>query len=161
MRMIEPPMRMSGAADWTANSTPFRLVPIILSNCCSMIFPSGAATTALASTTSRRPCHALTSLSGASIAAGLPASARTPEALGPIFATASSILPRSRPVTTTVAPSATNSLAIAKPIPVVPPVITATLPQVKSSSLPPSRGSRVNPPAAHRFRGAMPARWDG
>jgi len=30
------------------------------------------------------------------------------------------------PVTTTVAPCATNSLAIAKPIPVVPPVMTAT-----------------------------------
>jgi hypothetical protein len=48
--------------------------------------------------------------------------------LGPIFATASSSLRWSRPVMTTVAPCSANSLAIAKPIPAVPPVITATLP---------------------------------
>ena len=42
MRMIEPPLGMSGTADWTANSTPFRLVPIILSNCSSVILPRGA-----------------------------------------------------------------------------------------------------------------------
>jgi len=42
MRMIEPPLDMSGTADWTANNTPLRLVPIILSNCSSVILPSGA-----------------------------------------------------------------------------------------------------------------------
>jgi hypothetical protein len=34
--IIEPPLDMSDTADWTANSTPFRLVPIILSNCSSV-----------------------------------------------------------------------------------------------------------------------------
>src|SRR5207244_3242019 len=77
---------------------------------------------------SRRRYRAFTSLSRASIAAGLPASARTPEPLGPIAATASSSLCWSRPVTTTMAPFLTNSSATAKPIPCVPPVTTATFP---------------------------------
>ena len=42
MRMIELPLDMRGTADWTANSTPFRLVPIIESNCSSVIFARGA-----------------------------------------------------------------------------------------------------------------------
>src|SRR5712664_3471174 len=51
-----------------------------------------------------------------------------PETLVPIAFTASSSSFWRRPVMKTYAPSLTKSLAEAKPIPVVPPVTTATLP---------------------------------
>ena len=52
------------------------------------------------------------------------------EQFGPIAATASSSCAWRRPVMTTLAPCSTNSRAIAKPMPELPPVTTATLPSI-------------------------------
>src|SRR6266571_4482205 len=139
MRMIVPSLCSSGIADWIVKSTPLRLIPTILSNCSSVILPRGACSsaTALAMTVSSLPCLAFTSLSSASISVRLDASALAPKLRGPISSTALSSRSCWRPVTTTVAPCATNSLAIAKPIPVVPPVTTATFPSSEKLILPP------------------------
>src|SRR5277367_1748661 len=57
-----------------------------------------------------------------------PASPATATALGPICATASASASSRRPVMNTWAPSAAKRRAVASPMPLLPPVITATLP---------------------------------
>src|SRR5262249_10282334 len=83
---------------------------------------------ALANTTSTRPCFRFTVSYRRSRSARFETSPRTPMVLPPISLTAASSSACRRPVMTTLAPSATNRLAVARPLPLVPPVTTATFP---------------------------------
>ena len=68
------------------------------------------------------PCRAAASVAALSLTSATSASAFGPSS----FAAASSVS-RLRPVMTTFAPSATNTRAVASPMPLLPPVIKAVL----------------------------------
>src|SRR5579871_4437658 len=92
--------------------------------------PSGApeATPALAKRMSRCPFVSRTVAKTRSRSEILDTSLTTPCAFRPSCATAASSSPFLRPVTKTNAPSATKRLAVARPMPLLPPVTSATLP---------------------------------
>src|SRR5215813_3749459 len=128
--MIDPPFVKSGNAFCTVNSTPLTLTSNRLSKWPSVIDPSGANARkpALANRTSRRPCWRFTVANSRSRSARFSTSPGTPVTCLPICLTASSSSAWRRPVTKTWAPSATNRRAVARPMPLLPPVMTATLP---------------------------------
>src|SRR5262245_14151943 len=100
---------------------------------------------------SRQPRSATVSSTLARASAGSPASARR-NRIAPRSASADSAAApsaSSRPVITTEAPSSRNRSAIARPSPVVPPVISAALPV--------SSGIHGEPFAPDRERHGMPA----
>ena len=83
---------------------------------------------ALAKTISTRPCFVSTYALSDSISATFELSQRTISAPPPKSRFAASSAASSRPVTMTVAPSRRNNLAVARPMPALPPVMTATFP---------------------------------
>src|ERR1700682_2758704 len=102
MRMIDPPSFISAKAFCTVNNVPFTLRSKSLSKCSSVRLAKGANS-------------------------AMPALA-TRKSIFPFAFTASSSSFWRRPVMKTKAPSSTKRFAVAKPIPVVPPVTTATFP---------------------------------
>src|SRR6516164_8056364 len=83
---------------------------------------------ALANRTSRRLCWRFTVAKSRSRSARFETSPGTPVTCLPICLTASSSSAWRRPVMKTWAPSATNRRAVARPMPLLAPVMTATLP---------------------------------
>src|SRR5262249_5961861 len=128
--MIDPPSAKRGNAFCTVKSSPLTLMLKTLSKCSSVIDPSGvnAATPALANRTSRRPCCCFTVANSRSRSARCETSPCTPVTCLPTCLTASSSSAWRRPVMKTWAPSATKRRAVARPMPLLPPVMTATLP---------------------------------
>ena len=132
---IEPPSFILGAAFWTVKNTDLKLSVATASNSSSVTSRKdcgGLSPPAFTTTMSIGPSFAAASANSESrssieVTSQGMASARSPRATE-----AASILRGSRPQTATRAPSARNTRATARPIPLVPPVTTATLP----SSLP-------------------------
>src|SRR6266404_1820734 len=85
-------------------------------------------TPALMKSTSMLPNFCFTPANSVSISVKLAASERTARTSPPIFRFASSSVAWSRPVMTIRAPCSLNSFAVARPMPELPPVMTATLP---------------------------------
>src|SRR3954453_11060199 len=127
--MIEAPSFKCGSAAWTVKNTAVMLVPMTFSKVSSVALPSGVppAMPALANTMSNVPNFSAPSLIAASVAAMSVASAVTAKAFCPNSFAAVSSVARLRPVIMTFAPSATNSFAVASPMPLLPPVINAVL----------------------------------
>src|ERR1700722_7622209 len=132
--MMDPPSGIRGRHFWTVNSTPFTLISKIESKSSSLIWPSGAyfAMPAFANRTSSFPFSLLICATIRSMSLELETSARTVVTLRPISWAAAANSASRRPVMKTYAPSATNSRAVARPIPLFPPVRRAPFP----SSLP-------------------------
>src|SRR6266404_4040787 len=130
LRMIDAPWRSSGSAFCAVKSAPFTLIAKCWSNASSVISPKGAATAmaALANTMSRWPFFSFTTANRRSRSARFETSPCMPVMLVPICFTAPSSSLWRRPVMNTYAPSATNCRAVASPIPLLPPVTSATFP---------------------------------
>src|SRR6266404_2008881 len=145
LRMIDAPWRSSGSAfcalftaqkalpllrQGAVKSAPFTLIAKCWSNASSVISPKGAATAmaALANTMSRWPFFSFTTANRRSRSARFETSPCMPVMLVPICFTAPSSSLWRRPVMNTYAPSATNCRAVASPIPLLPPVTSATFP---------------------------------
>ena len=128
-KMIEALSLRCGSADCTVKNTEVRLVRMTFSNASSVVLPSGdgPAMPALANTISSLPNLAAACLSAASVAAISLASATIASAFGPSSLAAASSVALFRPVMRTLAPSATNTRAVASPMPALPPVIHAVL----------------------------------
>src|SRR5229473_5057184 len=129
--MTEPPSTNNGKAPCTVKSAPFTLVSNSLSKCSSVILPkvTNSPTPALATTISILPFARPTVSYRRSRSSILVTSPWMPVTLSPIAFTASSSSLWRRPVMKTQAPSLTKSFAMARPIPSVPPVMTATFPR--------------------------------
>src|SRR5258708_22478237 len=138
--MTEPPSRINGSAFCTVKSVPRALRSKVASKFSSVIFPSSSGSTRpeLATRMSRPPFSSRTvanSLSRSALFEASPATVVTPS---PISALALSNSLSRRPLMKTYAPSCANLCAVASPIPLLPPVITATLPfsrDISSSSI--------------------------
>src|SRR5712692_6237019 len=100
------------------------------SNTSSVICSNGRnlPTPALTKRTSTFPNLSFTAANSLSVSARLDASERIARTSPPISRLASSSVCWSRPVMTTRAPCSLNSFAVARPMPELPPVMTATLP---------------------------------
>src|SRR5205085_1360067 len=130
LRMIEALSFKSGSAFWIVKYAPLKLMSMMPSNSSSVTASTGAnlPTPALTKSTSIWPNFSCTAANSSSISARLEASERTAKTSPPISRAAASSVRWSRPVMTTRAPCSLNSLAVAKPMPELPPVMTATLP---------------------------------
>ncbi len=126
---IEPPLRISGTAACTVRNTPVRLVRVMASNAAAVVLPSGDGPPmpAFANTMSSEPNCFSTVFATCSIAAGSSRSALIAIAFGPSSVTASSSFLLSRPVIATRAPCSTSIFAVANPMPLLPPVMSAVL----------------------------------
>ena len=130
LRMIEPPSGISGSAFWTVNRRPFTLMSKIESYNSSVILPRGAyfATPAFANRTSSCPFSRWIWAKRRSRSPSFDTSARMPLTFLPISLTAVVSSGSRRPVMKTYAPSFTNSFAVARPMPLLPPVMSAIFP---------------------------------
>src|SRR5271167_3596532 len=128
--MIRPPSFIIGSAFCTVKNTPRALVSKVRSKCSAVTAPVGAisAKAALAKTMSIFTSRDAIRLYSRSRSCRSPASPGTAIAFGPICATAATNASSRRPVMNTWAPSATKRWAVASPMPLLPPVMTATLP---------------------------------
>ncbi len=110
-------------------NTAVMLVRSTNSKAASVVPPIGVlpGMPALANTTSSLPKALTACATAASVAAMSVASATIASALGPSSLAAASSVAWFRPVMATRAPSFTNSRAVASPIPLLPPVISAVL----------------------------------
>ena len=129
--MIDPPplARSAGMAYLMPRKTPRRFTATRRSNTSSSVSSSGwwASIPALLNTTSSRPNVSTAAANIAFTSAACETSARTAIASWPISAAADSWCPLTS-AQTTLAPSAANSSAEARPMPDPAPVTTATLP---------------------------------
>src|SRR6266404_2703875 len=133
-KMIDAPSVSSGRAFWTVNRSPFTLMSKIESKNSSVILPKGEyfATPALANTISSLPFSRLICANRRSRSPVFDTSPSTPVTFLPISFTAAANSGSRRPIMKTYAPSFTNSFAVARPMPLLPPVTSAIFP----SSLP-------------------------
>ena len=127
--MIDPPSNMSPTACFNRKNGPRSVSPSRRSKLASSTSSMGASrfVPALANTTSTRPWVARTCSTNALAAVGSPAS-DTMNSMPDICACAAPTDAALDPVATTVAPSARNSVAVAAPMPLVPPVMRTILP---------------------------------
>src|SRR5713226_2351851 len=133
-RMIEAPSGSSGSAFCTVKRRPFTLMSKIESKSSSVILPKGAyfAIPAFANTISSLPFSRLICAKRCSRSPRFDTSPCTPVTFLPISFTARANSGSRRPVMKTYAPSSTNCFAVARPMPLLPPVTSA----IFSSSLP-------------------------
>src|SRR5712672_363488 len=134
-RMIDAPSGISGSAFCTVKRRPFTLLLKSASYFSSVIVPNGAsgsAPPALANTISSLPFSRLICAKRRSRSPRFDTSPCTPVTFLPISFTAAANSCSRRPVMNTYAPSFTNCFAVARPMPPLPPVMSAILP----SSLP-------------------------
>lgn len=126
--MIDAPSLRKGSAYLTVKYDPLKLMLTISANNASSLCSSGAnlAMPALTKRMSTVPNLSFAFSNNAVRSFELITSVFTPTAFSPRVWTASSSVLWSRPAMTTLAPLAINSLAVASPIPLLPPVITAT-----------------------------------
>src|SRR6266849_5138184 len=129
-KMIDAPSFSSGRTFWIVKYAPL----ILISNCSSYVLSdvsaSGAnfATPAFTNKTSILPSFCETSANSLSRSASLATSACTANTPFPMAFTASSSVFLLRPEMATLAPSSCKRLAVASPMPLFPPVTTATFP---------------------------------
>src|SRR6266567_3294855 len=129
-KMIDAPSLSNGSAFWIVKYAPLTL----MSNCSSYrlsgVSASGAnfATPAFTNSTSIFPSFCETSAYSLSTSVSLATSACTATTPFPIVLTASSSVFLLRPEMATLAPSSCKRLAVASPMPLLPPVTTATFP---------------------------------
>ena len=128
-RIIEDGLFSSGSSAWIKKNGPFRLMFIRRSQASSCQASSGACVTspALRNTASRRGQRAARVSASAFCEVISPASVGITQALSPRMRSASARVSGLRPVTATRAPSAINACAVARPMPLVPPVINVYL----------------------------------
>ena len=127
-----PPLTISRAQACATRNAPVRLIEMILFHSSRPISRNGVfpPTPALLIRMSMRPRASTVDLTMADTEAGSATLTATGTARPPCFsrpAVASSAPSRLISAMTTVAPSRTNALAIASPMPRAPPVMTATL----------------------------------
>ena len=129
-RMIDAPSAISGSAFCTVNRRPFTLMLKSASYCSSVIWPKGAnfAPPAFANTISSRPFSRLIWAKRRSRSPRFDTSPCTPVTFFSISFTARANSGSRRPVMKTYAPSCTNCFAVARPMPLLPPVMSAIFP---------------------------------
>src|SRR3989454_546480 len=129
-RMIDAPSESSGNAFCTVNRTPFTLMSKIESKNSSVIVPKGAylATPAFANTISSLPFSRLICAKRRSRSPRFDTSPWMPVTFLPMSLTAVASSESRRPVMKTYAPSFTNAFAVARPMPLLPPVMSAIFP---------------------------------
>src|SRR5947207_9859437 len=136
-RMMEAPSFSSGSAFWMVKYAPL----ILMSNCSSYVLSdvwargANLATPAFTNNTSILPSFCETSAYSLSTSARLETSACTASTPFPMVFTASSRVFLLRPEIATRAPSSCRRLAVANPMPLLPPVTTATLPSSLAMSV--------------------------
>src|SRR5262245_20505523 len=150
-----PCSRMRGTKLRIPCATPSRFTPTSQLQSPAALSASGpcVSTPALLQTTSMRPKRASTRSAAASREAGSETSASMPSASAPFAASASPACARARPSTSSSAsfiPAPGNAGAIPRPIPLAPPVITATRPS--SFSMLASAGGYRTRPAGSAWR---------
>ena len=131
MMLPEPCARMIGAACFMPHSTPFTSTAISPSTWAGSRVstpPRAPGMPALLKTQSRRPKRAFAPSMSAATWRSSATSAATNDARSPSESASASPSAARRPDTTTVAPSATKTSAVLRPMPLVAPAITATLP---------------------------------
>src|SRR6267142_2438565 len=130
LRMIEAPSGSKGSAFCTVNSRPFTLPSKSESKCSSVILPRGATFNppALANTMSSVPFSRVICAKRRSRSPRFDTSPWTPVTWPPISLTAAANSGSRRPVMKTYAPSCTNCFAVARPMPLLPPVMRAIFP---------------------------------
>src|SRR3984957_7148564 len=128
--MIEPPSLKSGSAFWTVKNSPFTFTSKVWSKWASVAAASGAIVPApaFAKRMSMWPCFSFTTAKSRSRSSKRDTSPTTVVTFPAMRAAASLSSFSRRPVITTCAPSSTKRLAVANQIPLLPPVMTATLP---------------------------------
>src|SRR5215471_8687009 len=140
MMLPAPCAAMIGTACFIVASTPRKCTAIVLSNwsrSASAIPTYCDPMPALLTRQSSRPNRVAACSIIALTSASTPTSVRTKTADWPSARAASSPRSRRRPAMTTLAPCSTNKLAVCAPMPLVPPVMTATLPSSVSMALDP------------------------
>src|SRR5438309_6924827 len=158
IKMLEAPSGIRGSAFCTVKRRPFTLMSKIESKCSSVILPRGAnlAPPALAKTTSSLAFARLMCAKSRSRSPRFDTSPWRPLTFLPISFTAAANSGSRRPVMKTYAPSFTNSFAVARPMPLLPPVMRAVLP----SSLPMTFSSVVGTVVRRaRAKGLAAARY--
>src|SRR2546425_5264459 len=130
LRMIEAPSFRNGSAFCMVKYAPLMLMSNCSSYTLSDVSASGAnfATPAFTNNTSILPSFCETSAYSLSTSVSLATSACTATTPFPIILTASSSVFLLRPEMATLAPSSCKRLAVASPMPLLPPVTTATFP---------------------------------
>src|SRR5262245_2322587 len=140
MMLPEPWRIIAGAAYFMPSTTPRRWVAMTVSKCSMSISAMPArrpGLPALLKRQSRRPNLASACSISDLTSGSLVTSVRTKAAVVPSFFANPSPSAWRRPAMTTLAPSSTNSSAVRAPMPLVPPVMIATLPSsAPISSLP-------------------------
>src|SRR5579872_2493909 len=129
-RTMDDPSRIYGSAFCTVKNTPLNSTSLSSSNSSSERLATGAnlAIPALATRMSIGPNRSAVRRKRHSRSFRLRTSPCNANTSDPSAAAASSSVCRLRPNSTSLAPLAPNSRAVASPIPLLPPVITATLP---------------------------------
>ena len=127
---IAPPARISGASRCVVKYAPFVLMSNMWSYVSSVTDSSGPSTETPALMNRKSMCPSLSSTTqrSALMSAKLAVSVRITCAPGRAFR-AGSMLCSFRPVSSTSAPPSSKAFAIAKPIPCVPPLMTAFFPE--------------------------------
>src|SRR5216684_2720020 len=129
-KMIDAPSFSRGSAFWIVKYAPLMLMSNCSSYTLSDVSASGEnfATPAFTNNTSILPSFFETSVYSLSMSASLATSVCTASTPLPIVFTASSSVFLLRPAIATRAPSSCNRFAVANPMPLFPPVTTATFP---------------------------------
>src|SRR5262245_44044251 len=139
MMLPEPWRIIAGAAYFMPSTTPRRWVAMTVSKCSMSISAMPArrpGLPALLKRQSRRPNLASACSISDLTSGSLVTSVRTKAAVVPSFFANPSPSACRRPVNTTLAPSCTNSSAVRAPMPLVAPVMIATLPSSMPMALP-------------------------
>src|SRR6266550_6053968 len=128
--MIDAPSFRNGSAFWMVKYAPLMLISNCSSYTLSVVSANGTnfAIPAFTDNTSILPSFCETSAYSLSTSASLATSDCTATTPFPIVFTASSRVFRLRPEIATLAPSSCRRLAVASPMPLFPPVTTATFP---------------------------------
>src|SRR5262245_43066872 len=163
--MLPPPRsRMAGTTVLVSTNAPTRLIRSTSAKSAALISVSGARSLTAAEliSASTPPSSARVVSTRRCASASIPTSPATASALPPTFVIASTTSASGsgrRPKTTTRAPSAANSSAVARPMPVPPPVTMATLPSSPPIVPPFVRvaGAQAFHRAARTLRGARGA----
>src|SRR4051812_23064320 len=166
---IDAGFAKSGSRAWTRKNGPLKLIASDRSTAASSHCSSGrrSATPALTTSTSSPPNAWRMVVARAACAATRPASEAITSAPGPSALPAASSVFGLLPVIATRAPSVRNSCAVARPMPVVPPVMSARLPLRRFISDPGGFGGALATDVAgvrragrlHQHHAALPLRF--
>src|SRR5258705_1785411 len=145
MILPRPRSRMMGATVLVRMKAPTRLMRSTWAKSAALMSRSGERRRIAAelTRTSTPPCSARAAPTNRDTSASLPTSPLTADAVPPALRMASTASARGsgrRPKTTTLAPSAANSSAVARPMPVPPPATSATLPSSLAMVVAPAEG---------------------